>query len=147
MISLATVEDLPRVTKLAAQFYTKLNPEGCFNPDAFVATYSSLLASGSAVILKRDKDGTVLEAIAAILYADPYDGALAAGFGFWFIAGDDDSLANDLLHHRLEQELRRRGVVRQFTTALIGERQLRVERFLKAAGYRAVEVGYRKDFK
>jgi hypothetical protein len=141
MIERVTVEDLPKVADLAKWFYYRMNPEGNFSTEAWLKAWTHLLSSGSGLILRRGN----LEAIGIILYPDPNDGLLAAGFGFWYVAADDDSLANGLLHQRLMDDLRAMGVNRSLFSNLIGPRYDRVGRFLLHAGYRPVEVVHRKD--
>lgn len=141
MIDRVTVEDLPKVIDLAKWFYCKMNPEGEFSAEAFLGAWTRLLGTGSGLILRRGN----LEAIGVILYPDPNDGKLAAGFGFWYVAGDDDSLANGVLHQRLMDELKAIGVKHSFFANRIGPRYDRVEKFLLHDGYRPQEVVFRKE--
>lgn len=141
MIEQVRVKDLSKVVDLAKWFYHKLNPEGEFCAESFVSAWTYLLQGGMALILRRGES----EAIGVILYPDPNDGKLAAGVGFWYFADEDHSLANGLLYHELEAALRARNVRKVFFSNLINHRSERVEKFLLHAGYRPVEVHFRKD--
>ncbi len=142
MIYRVTVEDLPQVVDLAKWFYYKMNPEGGeFSAESWQNAWGQLLKNGQGFILRRGNT----EAVGMILYPDPNDGKLCAGFGFWYVAEDDTSLASGILHQRMEDDLRRMGVSRIFFSNLINDRQQKVDRFLLHAGYRPVEVMYRKD--
>jgi hypothetical protein len=141
MITTATVEDLPKVLDLAKWFYCKVSPEGEFSAEAFLKAWTHLLSTGSGLIMRRGD----MEAIGVILYPDPNDGFLAAGFSFWYVAGDDNSLANGLLHNELMGKLKSLGVRRSFCANRLGPRYSRVEKFLLHDGYRPEEVVFRKD--
>ena len=141
MISLVTVEELPKVVDLAQWFYCRLNPQGEFSRESFLSAWTNILRGGMGFIMKRGD----LEAIGVLIYPDPYDGKLAAGTAFWYVAGDDNSLACGMLHRELETALRKHGVSKIFFSNLIHFRYGRVEKFLLHAGYQPVEVHFRKD--
>jgi hypothetical protein len=147
MIATLKSSDLKEVVGLAKWFYLKMNPGALdeFNSDAFIATWSKLIDSGIGIVVKRQGNSGIAEAIGMILYPDPNTGKMAAGFGFWYIAAEDDSLANGFLHERMEDELRERGIKRIFFSNLLNDRYDKVEKFLLHAGYRPVEVHFRKD--
>lgn len=145
MITLATVEDLNHVADLGKGFYLKLNKSDGFNFKAFVSAWTTYLITGFGLIVKRTVDHDVKEAVGTLFYDDPNDGVKSAQGSFWYVSDDDSSLASGLVYDRLEQEVVRHGARRLFISSQIGERFVKVGKFLSHAGFHPVEMIHRKD--
>lgn len=98
------------------------------------------------MILARFKEANdfPIEAIGCAIYSDFYTGEQTAAETFWF-ALFETGLAIGLLHKKLQEACKKKGIKRIFMTALCNKRFQKVSDFLSGNGYQLVEMVYRKD--
>ena len=145
MIARVESWELASVVDLAEWFYNQQNRPGKFNRDVWIHTWTKLVDSGTALIMKRTFKDRTAEAIGTVIYADPNDGKMAAYSGFWYFNGEPKGLSGGLLYAELERQLKERGVMRLFITSLSNQRETKVARYLTHNGYQPMEVVYVKE--
>lgn len=79
-----TVEELPLAARYGADFYVEARLPGRFDPDLFIALWTTLLNNGSGVILGVWAGDEFAGALAAMVAPDIYDGRLIAMEFFWY---------------------------------------------------------------
>jgi GNAT superfamily N-acetyltransferase len=84
----ATVEDLPRLSVLATEFYSQSKMLKVFDINRFVSLWTVLIKNGSGVIFLLECAGDIIGTLGAVSHPETYSEALIAQEFFLFIAKD-----------------------------------------------------------
>lgn len=140
-----TVEEIPSLADMGAQFYAEGNLPGRFVPEVFVATWNTLYSLGVAEILGlfRD-DGELLGVLGGIVSPDPNDGDLVAMEMFWFVRKEARGRGL-LLIDAYEKWARARGAKRAMMGLLKALAPEVLQKTYLRRGYSERETQFQKD--
>jgi hypothetical protein len=144
MINLATIEDIRDCSDKAREFYRDVMGKDEFHVEHFRNVMASLIKNEMAIVLKRETNGAIREAIGAVITPDCHTGKPTAMVSFWFVTGRY-GLASGLVFMAFLGELRSRNVQSVFVSASLGPRYERVRRFLERTGFSPTDVYFRMN--
>jgi GNAT superfamily N-acetyltransferase len=142
-IRAAKVEDLPRLVRLAEQFYASSRFLQGFKLERFCATWSQLIESGVGGICLAEDGGDLVGALGGVAYPDPNSGDLVATEFFWFV--DPHRRGCGLrLYREFEAWARRLGCSQIRMVHLVDSMPDQLERLYTRLGYEKAEVHFVK---
>lgn len=144
LIRAATVEDLPRCSQSAQEFYESAPSLGSFELDRFITMWTMLLGNGSGVIFLLLDGEVIVGAIGGVAYPDTYTANLMATEFFWFV-GKASRGQGVRLYRLFEQWARDRGCAQIRMVHLLDLMPEKVARFYDRAGFKPLEVHYAKE--
>lgn len=144
IIRQATIEDLPRCSKAAQEFYGSAQSLGSFDLDKFVAMWTMLLGNGTGVIFLLFQDEEIVGALGGVAYPDAYTSRLIASEFYWFV-GSQSRGGGVRLYRLFEEWARLRGCSELRMVHLLDSMPEKVARFYDRAGFKPLEVHYAKE--
>jgi GNAT superfamily N-acetyltransferase len=146
MIRPANIDDLPKLTGLADEFFASSAHLVAFDPAVFGNTWREILNAGVGVIFIAFEDDVPTGAIGGMSYKDPNNGRQTASEMFWFVRPDRRGIGV-ALYAQFENWARSRSCVDIRMVHLSDSMPSKVKRFYEAIGYREVETHYAKEIK
>lgn len=146
MIRPATIDDLPKLTTLAEEFFASSAHLVAFDPAVFGNTWREILTAGVGVIFVSFEDDVPTGAIGGMSYKDPNNARQTASEMFWFVRPDARGIGV-ALYVEFENWARSRHCVDIRMVHLSDSMPAKVKRFYEAIGYREVETHYAKEIK
>lgn len=139
-----SVDRLPEIARLGAQFQAEGSLPGAFVPEAFVAAWENLIEQDIGVIFALEKNGVVVGGLGAVVFPDPNDGAFVATEMFWFVSKTDRGHGMKLLPV-FEEWAKLRDARRVVMVHLENLFPDALRRIYTARGYRPIETHYLKE--
>lgn len=143
LIRQATVEDLPRLSACATEFYSSSKFLKTFDLGKFVAMWAALLQNGTGVIFVIEESGELVGTIGGVAYPEAYSSELIAQEFFWWI--NRESRGRGIrLYKEFEDWARERGCSQIRMGHLLDSMPEKVAKFYERMGFVAVEVNFCK---
>lgn len=145
MIRQATIEDLPKMERVAREFEKTSAFIDKINFDTFIRSWESFLGNGIGVIFAVVEDsGDIIGAIGGVSYPDIHSGALVASEFFWFIRHDKrgDGLR---LFHKFQEWAKQKGCKTIRMCHMIDSMPKKLAKVYDRLGFRAAEIHYTKE--
>lgn len=144
IIRQATVEDLPRCSESAGEFYGSAKSLGAFEIERFIAMWTMLLGNGSGVIFLLLDGEAIVGALGGVAYPDAYTSSLLACEFFWHV--NKSSRGRGVLLYRMFEDWARTRRCSQIRMVhLLDSMPEKVARFYDRAGFKPLEVHYAKE--
>lgn len=144
LIRQATVEDLPRCSKAAQEFYGSAKSLGTFEIERFITMWTTLLGNSIGVIFLLLDGDEIVGAIGGVAYPDAYTDKLIATEFYWFV-GQSSRGWGVRLYALFEEWARSRGCSQIRMVHLLDSMPEKVARFYDRAGFKPLEVHYAKE--
>lgn len=141
----ATIEDLPKLCAMGAEFYAEGNLPGRFNPEVFQRTWTTLLSGKLGTIFLLKVQGQPVGAIGGVVYPDPNDGDLVASEFFWFVTKEQRGIGAVRLLDAFERWARGMGARRMIMIHLQRLNPDGLRSFYERRGFQHVESHYLKE--
>lgn len=143
-----TIEELPLCVPFGQQFFQEFNLRGVFNPDHFLATWTTFFWTVPSVVLGVYRDGTLVGGMGAISSKDMFTGDQVATELFWYIGAAHRTGTGALRVLRAYEDWGMRQQVDELRIShfkMKNDEQL--QRLYEHRGYVLLEQGYQKRLK
>ena len=143
LIREASLDDLPRLTPMALEFYSQSRFLRDFDADRFAKCWTGLLTLGTGVIfLLGDED--ISGMLGGVIYPDLYSGRLIATEFFWYVRLGSRGQGMQL-YQAFEQYARDRGCEEIRMVHLLDSMPEKLNRVYRRLVYVPSEVHYVKE--
>lgn len=146
MIEHLGARDLPELAACARDFYAASRFLHTFDMARFEAVWTTLLASGTGVVLGLREDGEVVGTIGGVVYAEPYSGDLIATEFFWFVRPGRRG-GGMRLYRAFEAWAREQNCTQIRMGHLSDSMPQKVKRVYERLGFEEVETNYAKPLR
>lgn len=147
MIRLATIEDLPRMSAWAEEFYASSRHLNGFQLERFVQIWTELLRLEAGVIFlateSNAQEEVIVGAIGGMVHRDLYNGELTASEAFWRVR-EGSRGSGVALYRVFEQWAQEQGCLSIQMVHLTGVMSEKVGKFYLRMGYESIETRYSK---
>lgn len=140
----ATIEDLPALSKCAAEFYASSKVLNTFEIDRFCETWTALLRGGTGVIFIFCDGEEILGTISGVAYKEPYSQEMIAQEFWWYVLKESRG-AGVRLYRAFEEWATARGCSRLRMGHLVDSMPEKVAHFYERIGLQREEVVYSKS--
>lgn len=140
----ATIEDLPALSKCAAEFYASSRILKTFEIERFVDTWTRFLYGGMGVIFLLVEGEEILGTIGAVAYMEPYSQEMIAQEFWWYVLKESRG-AGVRLYRAFEEWATARGCSRLRMGHLVDSMPEKVAHFYERIGLQREEVVYSKS--
>lgn len=144
MISIATIEDLPKLSKIAEQFYSSSEHLDGFDIDVFVFNWENFIESNIGIIFLLINDGRIVGVLGGIKYPDVNSNHLMATELFWYVEKDHRGQGGRLLKE-FEEWAKTEGCKKIIMVHMTDLMPDKLESIYKHKGYKKMEVHYVKE--
>lgn len=144
LIRQARVEDLPRLSACAEEFYASSKFLKTFDLDRFVAMWTALLGNETGVIFLLCEGEEISGTIGGVAYPEAYSSEVIAQEFFWYSLSTSRG-AGVRLYRAFEEWARARGCSQIRMGHLVDSMPEKVARFYERMGFVPIEVNFCKS--